>query len=136
MADDVYDAYLNSLLDSTCSNLSTATIKIVHVDAADYTVNIATHNFFDDVPAAGRVSSATLTSKTLGTVGAGVFDAADLTHTSVSGDVFENAVMYDDTAGGDATDPLILFWDSFAAVTPNGGNIVDTFSANGIFKIG
>jgi hypothetical protein len=111
----------------------TDNIKVVLVDAADYTVSIDVDQFLSDVAAGGRVAtSGNLASKT-STLG--VFDAADVTLTSVTGDVSEALVIYKDT-GSAATSPLIAYIDSATGlpVTPDGNNITITWD-NGSVKI-
>lgn len=137
MANALYTPFKVLLLNTAGPDLSSAgvTVNAVLVDAADYTVNAAAHDFFDDVPAGARVASGAIGSKT--TTG-GVFDGADVTWTSVSGDVSEDVVIYQDTAGADGTDPLIAFFDTFASgmsVTPNTGNITCAWHASGIFSL-
>lgn len=117
-------------------NMSSDTIKAQLVDAADYTVNAATDNALDDVPSGARVGTAVaLSSKS---VTGGVFDAADLTFTSVTGDPSEALVIYKDT-GTESTSLLIAYIDSATGlpVTPNGGNINVAWDngANKIFKL-
>jgi hypothetical protein len=102
-------------------NLSSDTIKCVLIDTADYTYSAA-HDFLDDVAAGARVGTAqTLGSKT---VTNGIFDAADATFTSVTGDVCEAILIYKDT-GTESTSNLIALIDTATGlpVTPNGGNI-------------
>jgi len=112
------------------------TIKVTLVDAADYTKNLATDNDYADVTAGGRVAeSGAFTSKT---VAAGVADAADVTFSSVSGDVSEELVIWQDTTV-EATSRLICNIDTATGlpVTPNGGDITCTFDSgvNKIFKL-
>lgn len=111
-------------------------IKAVLVDVADYTVNIATHEFLSDVAAIGRVA----TSGNMGTktTTAGVADVADFTFAGVSGDPSEAIIFYKDT-GTAATSPLISYHDTATGlpVTPNGGDIniqIDNGS-NKLFKL-
>lgn len=111
-------------------------IKCILVDTADYTVDLATDQHLDDVPAAARVAtSGNLASKT---TTAGVADAADVTFPSVTGDVSEALVIYQDT-GVEATSRLIAYIDTATGlpVTPNGGDITVTWDdgANKIFKL-
>lgn len=111
-------------------------IKCVLVDAADYTVNLTTHQFLSDVPGAGRVAtSANLTTKT---IVAGVADAADVTLSAVTGDESEAVVLYQDT-GVEGTSRLIAYIDTATGlpVTPNGGDITIQWDsgANKIFKL-
>lgn len=97
----------------------TADIKAVLVDAADYTVNLAAHEFLSDIPAPARVAtSASFTGKT--TTG-GVAGAAAFTFTAVVGDSVEALVIIADT-GTAATSPLIAYIDDAQGLPnePNG----------------
>lgn len=114
----------------------TDNIKVVLVDTATYTVDIDVDDFLADIPAGERVAtSGNLTTKT-STLG--VFDADDVTFSSVTGDVSEALVIYKDT-GAEATSPLIAYIDTATGlpVTPNGGDITVTWDsgANKIFKL-
>jgi len=101
---------------------------------------------YDDVRAAGAAevalradsSDVPLTTKTVGIVDDGVFDADSITYASIS-----NAndadylclVKYDATP---ANSTLIATWDSATTglpVTPNGGDITVTWNASGILQI-
>lgn len=111
-------------------------IKVMLVDTADYTVDLANHQHLDDVPAAGRVAtSANLASKT---TTAGVADAADAAFTAVTGDESEALIVYQDT-GDESTSRLIVYIDTASnlPVIPNGGDINLGFDsgANKIFKL-
>ena len=117
-------------------NMSSGDIRAILVDAADYTVNLATHDFLDDVPAGARVAVSTaMTSKT---VTDGIFDAADITWTAVTGDPSEAVIIYLHT-GTESTSRLIAYIDTATGlpVIPNGGNITVTFDngTNRIFKL-
>lgn len=121
MVNALYTKYREKALQGQI-NWLTDNIKVVLVDAADYTVNTATHEFLSDVASSGRVAtSANLTGKT---ATGGVADANDVTFPSVSGDISEALVIYKDT-GTDTTSPLIAYIDTATglAVTPNGGDI-------------
>lgn len=133
MPSGLYDAARQKFL-SGDMDFDADDIRIVGIDAADYTVNLATHEFLDDVPSGARIGTpVALASKT---VTAGVADAADATLVSVTGDQFEAALLFVHT-GTDATAELVAYIDGFAAVTPNGGNITFQFDsgANRIFKL-
>jgi hypothetical protein len=111
-------------------------IRAILVDLNDYTPNLATHDFLDDVPAGARVAvSGALASKTATN---GVADAADLTFTAVTGDESEALLLYVHT-GVDATSRLIALIDTATGlpVTPNGGDITVEWDsgANKIFKL-
>jgi hypothetical protein len=136
MANALYDSGKERLLGHSTEsiNLVSDTIKVILIDSADYTASLSTHTHLDDVAAAARVATATLASKT--TTG-GVFDAGDVTFTSVTGDQSEALVIYKDT-GVETTSPLIAYIDTVTSglpVTPSGGNIVVTWNASGIFTL-
>lgn len=135
MASGLYAKGREGFLDGSI-DWDTNTIKCCLVDAADYTVNLATHDNLDDVPSGARVGTPqTLTSKT---VTDGVADAADVTFTAVTGDVSEAIVIWKDT-GTESTSRLICYIDTATGlpVTPNGGDIVIAWDsgANKIFKL-
>jgi hypothetical protein len=135
MANALYDKGREKFLTGAVS-WSSDNIKVVLVDAADYTVNLTTHEFLSDVASGGRVAtSGNLASKT---TTAGVADAADVTFTAVTGDQSEALVIYKDT-GSAATSPLIAYIDTATGlpVTPNGADITVTWDngSNKIFKL-
>lgn len=135
MANGMYVKGIEALMKGQI-DLEDDTIKVVLVDAADYTVNLSTHDFLDDVAAGSRVATATLASKS---VTGGAFDAADVTFSAVTGDPSEALIIYKDT-GSEGTSPLIMYIDTATGlgVTPNGGDITVTWDSgtNKIFKIG
>lgn len=135
MSNALYDKgrekFLNADIDWAADN-----IKAVLVDAGQYTINLATHEFLSDIPSGARIAtSANLTGKTST---AGVADADDVVFTAVSGVQSELVVLYKDT-GSAATSALICAIDTATGlpVTPNGGNInvVWDNGANKIFKL-
>lgn len=134
MANLLYPKFKEALLSGSV-NLTSDTIKAVFLDAADYTYSSA-HDNLDDVASGARVGTAqTLGSKS---VTNGVFDAGDLTFTSVTGDASEYILIYKDT-GTESTSTLIALFDTATGltVTPNGGNITVTWDngANKIFAL-
>lgn len=133
MASGLYDKGREGFLDGSI-DWDTDDIRAILIDTADYTVNLSTHDFLDDVAAGARVAtSAALASKT---VTAGVADAADVVFNAVTGDQFEAIILYKHT-GTESTSRLIAYIDGFTAVTPNGGNITAVWDngANKIFKL-
>jgi hypothetical protein len=127
MANALYGLGRESFLKGEIS-WSSDNIKTVLVDSQEYTPNLATDQFLSDIAAGGRVAtSANLTSKT--TV-AGAGDAADVTFSSVTGDVSEFLVIYQDT-GTAGTSRLIAYIDTATGlpVIPNGGDIQVQWSA-------
>jgi hypothetical protein len=107
-------------------------IRAILVDNADYTVNLTTHDFQDDVPGAARVATAALTGES---VSGATFDASDTVFTAVTGDPVESIVIYKHT-GTESTSRLICYIDTATnlPVTPNGGDITIAWD-NGTNKI-
>lgn len=138
MANALFDSYRNLVLGAGL-NLSTSTIKAMFVDHADDTPNTSTDDFIDDILSAARVpaiaSCPALSSKTLGSVGVGVFDAADTVFSALTGDPVESLILFEDS-GTEATSDLIAFWDTATGLplTPNGGDVTVTWNASGIFR--
>ena len=100
----------------------TDAIHVDLLDAADYTLSINVDQFRSAIPGAARVATfGPLTGKTNVL---GVFDAADFTYPTVTGDQAEYLAVCKYT-GTDATSPLLLLIDTATGlpVLPNGGNI-------------
>lgn len=79
-----------------------------------------------------------ITTNTFGTVGAGVFDGDNVTFTAVTGASVEALIFYRHNSGANSTWRLVCFLDTLVTnlpVTPNGGNIVVTWAAGGIFGL-
>lgn len=137
MANALYVAYRNGVLGShaTYVDLDADTIKVALIDHGTDTPVIATDDFYNDI-SAGLVGvlSAALTTKTIGTVAAGVFDADNVTFTAVTGNSVESVNVLKDTGVG-TTSNLIAYFDTGTGlpVTPNGGDITVTWNASGIF---
>jgi hypothetical protein len=135
MASALYDKGREGFLDGSI-DWDTDDIRLILIDAADYTVNLGSHDFLDDVPSGARVAtSGALSGKT---VTAGVADANDVTLSAVTGDPSEAIVFYKNT-GTESTSRLIAYVDSATGlpVTPNGGDIIIQFDngANKLFKL-
>lgn len=131
MANALYTSFKVLLLKGDI-DLENDTIKIALIDLADYTFSAA-HDFWDDAIAGLVGTPVTLGSKTFT---GGVFDAADPTFLSVTGDQSEALIIFKDT-GTPATSPLIAYFDTATGlpVTPNGGNIGVQFNASGILAL-
>jgi len=118
---------------SALINLPSDTIKIALIDTGVYTYS-STDEFFSAASSAVVGTAVTLASKTITN---GVFDADNVTFTSVTGASVEALIIYKDT-GSAATSPLIMYLDVAASglpVTPNGNNIDVQFNASGIFAL-
>jgi hypothetical protein len=111
-------------------------IKLNFLDSADYTVSIDTHDFLSDIAGAAIVATSGNFAGKTSTLG--VFDATDVTVSTVSGDQFEAVGIYRDT-GVSATSPLIAYIDTATGLpfTPTGNNITVSWDsgANKIFKL-
>lgn len=142
MANALFVSFRNGILGShaTVVDLDADTISAMFVDHADDTPVAATDDFLDDIASAARVpalgSCPSLASKTIGTVGSGVFDAADTTFTALSGDASESLILFKNT-GNHATSNLIAFWDTATGLplTPNGGDVTVAWHSSGIFQV-
>jgi len=140
MANAFFTSFRNNLWQAAAPNLSSATIRAMFVDGADDVPVPATDDFIDDIASAGRVpaiaSCPALASKTFGTVAAGVFDAADTTFSSLTGDQSEYLILFEDS-GVEGTSDLLIFWDTATGLplTPNGADVVVSWNASGIGAI-
>ena len=135
MANSLYTKAKQGLINGSI-DLDTDDIRAILVDGADYTPNLATHEFLSSIPAGARVAvSGALQNKTATD---GVFDADDIVIPAVSGDQFEYIVLYKHT-GSDATARLIYLIDSATGLpcTPNSSDITLAWDngANKIFKL-
>jgi len=134
MANAIYPKYKEAILQSAAnSNMSSGAVKVALVDTGTYTYSAA-HEFFTSVSSAVVGTPQTLGSKTFAN---GVFDAADATFPSVTGNSAEALLIYIDT-GTAGTSRLIAFIDTGVTglpVTPNGGDINAVFNASGIFAL-
>lgn len=133
MANALYPKWKEALLQFTSNNnLSAGTVKTALVTAG-YTYS-SSDQYYSSVSASVVGTPQTLGSKTFTN---GVFDAADSTFTSVTGSQVVSLVIYIDT-GNSATSPLVAFIDTGVTnlpVTPNGGDILITWNASGIFAL-
>jgi len=132
MASVVYPKAKEQLLQAGI-NLSSSTIRAVLIDTGTYTYNAA-HNAYDDLSGVVGTESDAIGSKTFTD---GVFDGANITFSSVTGNTVEAIVIFVDS-GTPSTDLLIAYIDSASAglpATPNGGDITVTWNASGIFAL-
>jgi hypothetical protein len=138
MSNFLYGNFKQSLLSQNPSvDLDTDTIKVALVSNA-YTPNTNAGTSGDQYYSSlsGVIATATVTSKT---VTGGVFDAADVTFTSVTSTAtVQRLVLYKEIAtAANSTWPLIAVIGSATSglpVTPNGGDITVSWD-NGSSKI-
>jgi hypothetical protein len=132
VANAPYTSFLNLLWKGDI-DLENDTIKVALIDTADYSFDSA-HDFWNDAVAGAVGTPTALTSKTFT---AGVFDAADVTIPTVSGDPCEALILFKDT-GDPATSPLIAYLDTGVTglpVSPNGGNITIQWNVSGVLAL-
>lgn len=138
MANAIYPLYKQSLLAGDANadldnDTSTDGVYAALVDTGTYTYNSA-HQFYSSlsgiVGTDQRITSPTVVN--------GLFDGADVTYTSVTGNSVEAIVLYRKNSGANTTWRLVAYIDTGVTglpVTPNGGNIAITWNASGIFQL-
>lgn len=135
MANGFYAAGLEAFLGGD-ADWDADTIKLVCIDHADDTPNLASDQDLADIVAGARVATSGAFSGKTKT--GGVADASDVLLTSVVGDVFESITIYIDTTV-ESTSTLLVNIDTASGLpcTPDGGNITVTWDsgANRIFKL-
>lgn len=139
MVDAYYNDFGNNLLGNGVhgsTDLDTDDIRIILYDEGADALNLADQDLADILTAARVATSANLTSKTVGTVGAGIFDHADETLTAVTGAQSESLTYYE-SSGIESTSPLMFNLDSWTGlpVTPNGGDIILAPAAGGVLDV-
>lgn len=129
MADAFYTSALKKFADADI-DLLVNTIKMVYVDAADYTFSAA-HDALDDIPSGARVATTGALQNKITTGGTFSFDPIAVT--GVSGDPTEYLITYVDS-GVESTSWLICKHD--VSFTPNGGDATFTPNVSGHFSLG
>jgi hypothetical protein len=132
MANQLYPLAKTALLtNSPTIDLDNTEIRASLVTAG-YTYS-ATHQYITSVSSTHRVATVALTSKT---VVNGVFDAADATFTNVSGSEVTQIIIWQ-WSGSEASSPLLAIIDTASGLpkVPNGGNIIVSWNAAGIFAL-
>lgn len=110
------------------------TVTAYLVDTADYTYS-SSHKWLSDLTVAGRVDSASVTSKTVSD--AGVLDCADFTFAAATGDISE-AIVFVRNGGTEGSSELLFYFDTGVTglpVTPNGGDLNVTINASGLVQL-
>lgn len=138
MANALYPLFKQELLKGTAANLLNSAegatgVFAALVDTGIYTYSAA-HQFYSSLAGVVGTDQEILTK----TQALGVFDGTDVTFPAVTGASVEAIVLYRKNAGANTTWPLIAYIDAGVTglpVTPNGGNIVATWNASGIFQL-
>lgn len=136
MANALFDKGRQNILEGSIAIL-TVNVKLVLVDHGVDAPVVATDDFLDDILAGARIAtSGNFATKTTTD---GVFDAADVTLTAVSGASVESIVIYNDTPATEAGKHLIAYIDVATGLpfTPSGGDVTIQWDAgvNRIFKL-
>ena len=137
MANAIYPTYKNSLLQGDTNTALTGSgstgLFVALVDTGTYTYSAA-HQFYSSLSGVVGTDQEIATVTTTG----GLIDGADVTFTAVSGASVEALVLYRKNAGANTTWRLVAYMDTGVTglpVTPNGGDIVITWNASGIFTL-
>jgi hypothetical protein len=139
MANAVYPLYKQSVMSESDTNNgldqtgSNAPYTSLVTTSSGY-VYSAAHQFYSSVTNV----QGTPVAITSNTVTNGTLAGSNVTFTSVSGTVVGAIVIYRQNTGANTTWRLVLYEDTSVTglpVTPNGGNIVITWNASGIFTL-
>jgi len=138
MANALYPLWKEALLQASASSAlngsGTTGVYVALVDTGTYTCSSA-HQYYSDLSGVVGTDQETGATKTYTN---GVFDGADVSFPSVTGNSVEALVIYIKNAGANTTWRLVAYIDTSVTglpVTPNGGNINITWNASGIFGL-
>lgn len=109
-------------------------IRSALVDAADYTVDLTTHEFRDAAGFAAGIEETSANMTLVDGADDGVVDASDVTFTATAGDQCEGILVYRNV-GSAATDILLFWWDSASGLPVTLGGDVTVQWDNGANKI-
>ena len=110
-----------------------STIMTALIDNADYTVNLTTHDAWDDVAAGAREEISGAMTLVDG-ADDGIVDASDVTFTGTTGDACESIIVYKDS-GVESTSWLLFYWDTASGLPVTLGGDVTVAWDNGANKI-
>jgi len=139
MANAVYPLYKQSVMTEADTNngltgTGTSAVNTVLITTSSGYVYSPTHQFYSSLT--NLVGSAV--AVTTPAVTNGTFTADNATFTSVSGTTVGALVQYRQNTGANTTWRLVLYLDTSVTglpVVPNGGNIVVTWNASGVFTL-
>lgn len=129
----IYPKWKEAVMQGGANSSLAGTVQAYLVDTGNYTYS-ASHQFLTDLPAPARIGPpVTLGSKTFVN---GVFDAADLNFSSVSGSSVEALILAIST-GADATSRLVAYIDTATGLPflPSGLDQPVVWNAAGIFAL-
>lgn len=135
MAQALYDAYKEDLLDSTAQNFSGGSIDVIFVTTT-YSFSAAHANFSDLTNTVGDGGTARANAENLvsASVTGGVADANDTVFASVTGTNIGAFVLFYDS-GVDGTSSLLGFFDSISTFSPSAQQVTIAYDAAGIFYL-
>ena len=138
MANALYPKWKEAIIQATANSplngSGTTGVYAALVDTGTYTYNAA-HEFYSSLSGVVGTDQEIGATKTYTN---GVFDGADVTFPSVTGNSVEALILYIKNAGANTTWRLVAYIDTSVTglpVTPNGGNISTTWNASGIFSV-
>lgn len=121
--------------DGTPTSGENDAFKTALVDAADYTVNLATHEFRDAAGLAAGIEEISGLMTLVDAAVDGVVDASDVVLTGTAGDTCEGILVYQDE-GAAASDRLVFWWDSASGLPVTlGGDVTIQWNASGLATI-
>lgn len=129
------EALITAAANAALNGSGTTGVYAVLVDTGVYTYNAA-HEFYSSLSGLGGTEQEIGATKSYTN---GVFDGADITVPSVAGTVtYEAIVIFVKNGGANTTWRLVAFIDTGVTglpVTSNGGNIIASWNASGIFAL-
>lgn len=118
----VYDKFRDGVMRGYF-DFSSDTFRAVLVNESAYTPDSVNDEFLSDIPSGGRI--VTTPDLVSGTLTNGVYDADDVTLSSVTGASISSLVIYKWT-GSAATSRLVVRYDDFSGFpfSPTGGSVI------------
>lgn len=104
------------------------------VDSADYTVDLANHEFRNASGLAAGIEEISANMTLVDAAADGIVDASDVTFTGTAGDQCEGILVWKET-GAASTDLLLFWWDSASGLPVTLGGDVTVQWDNGANKI-
>jgi hypothetical protein len=109
-------------------------IRTALVDTADYTVDLANHEFRDATGLATGIEEISANMTLVDAAQDGIVDASDVTFVATAGDNCEGILVYKNV-GTAATDLLLFWWDAASGLPVTLGGDVTVAWDNGANKI-
>ena len=125
------------LTDASPTSAENDAFRVALVDTADYTVNLATHEFRDTGTITAAAQEQAFSGMTLIDAAVdGVCDANDVTFTGTAGDTCEGILVYSEQPTPPSNDLLVFWWDTAAGLPVTlGGDVTVQWNASGLATI-